>query len=137
MRGREECRVPKRSDCTAEMLRARRGLKGANYQQSEQSRVLCRATALGCGNCAWSCHGSWVDGSRDAPPGSSDHAAVHGDERQELVEQGASQQRGDLAVVVLGLNLDQVKADQVEAPEATHQSERIAAARSPDFGRAG
>ena len=39
-------------------------------------------------------------------------------------------------MVVLGLNLDHVEADQVETPQPAHQPERIAAARSPDFGRA-
>src|SRR2546427_9573942 len=44
--GKRRSRVPKRSDCTAETLRARRGLKGANYQQSEQSRVRVRPVML-------------------------------------------------------------------------------------------
>ena len=44
--GKRRSRVPKRSDCTAEMLRARRGLNGANYQQSEQSRVRVRPVML-------------------------------------------------------------------------------------------
>src|SRR6266849_5754068 len=73
----------------------------------------------------------------EALPESSERGAVEGDQCQELMEQRASQQRGHLAVVVLGLNLNQVKADQVEASEATDKLERIAATWSPDFGRAG
>jgi len=44
--GKRRSRVPKRSDCTAETLRARRGLNGANYQQIEQSRVRVRPVML-------------------------------------------------------------------------------------------
>src|SRR6266850_3463243 len=40
-------------------------------------------------------------------------------------------------MVVLRLNLDQVEPDQIEAAQPAHQPERIAAGRSPDFGRAG
>src|SRR5882672_7106797 len=39
-------------------------------------------------------------------------------------------------MVVLRLNLDQVEPDQIESSQPAHQPERIAAGRSPDFGRA-
>src|SRR6266480_6958305 len=75
------------------------------------------------------------DRSPAVPAGSSKRGVIQGDQCQELMKEGAGQERGDLAMVVLGLNLNQVKADQVEASQPAHQPERIAAGWSPDLGR--
>ena len=51
------------------------------------------------------------------------------------MEQGAGEQRRDLAVVVLRLDLDEIETDEIEAPQSAHEPERIAAAWPADFRR--
>src|SRR5207248_8678249 len=61
---------------------------------------------------------------------------AEGDKRQELVQQGAGQQRRNLAGVVLRLHLDEIEADQLDALQSANQAQGVAAARAADLRRA-
>src|SRR5438309_6714473 len=64
-------------------------------------------------------------------------ATAESDQRQELMQQGAGEERGEFPMVVLGQHLNEVESNEVDAAQTADEAQRVAAAWPANLRRSG